>query len=440
MQFLRSGAVRHMLYEQRGGYILLPGFIMLVLGLVALVLPIVERSDPMLAEWAKQISHTVPSDPSMAQLMLGAVAGSCITVVSVVYSILLIALTFASIQFSPRILRGFLKDTVSQITLGMFTGTFSYCLLLLPSIHGAPRVFVPTLSLSFAVLLAGVCLFYLIYFIHHIAMAIQANYIVDKIAKESAEVLRSLFGTNLKGFPKAEEAFQEPSTGTAVASPNSGYIQYIDEGKLLKLATEQDAVVYVHRGVGQFIPAGVSFITISLHGIVSELFKHQCLSCFHVGPVRSMESDVEFGFLQIVDIALKAISPAVNDPSTAICCIDHLSSLLILATQLEPPTSRIYDDNATVRLLRRQTSFPRLLEIAYDQISPYGKGDMAVSLRLMRALHDISGVTNYPPYLDALRTRAQRIAKACSTCFPEEQCTQLIERLVVIESRSRDAS
>jgi uncharacterized membrane protein len=153
-----------------------------------------------------------------------------------------------------------------------------------------------------------------------------------------------------------------------------------------------------------------------------------------------MEMDVECGILQMVDIALKAISPAVNDPSTAISCIDHLSSVLVLAATLEPPTCRVYDEKAVVRLMRRQPTFPRLLNIAFDQVSPYGKGDMAVSLRLMRALQDIAGTTKYPPYLNAILVQAQRVTKACAACFEPEDCAELFERFTKIEARVREVS
>lgn len=440
MQIIKSSAVRHMLYEQKGGYLVLPVLIMLGLGFVAAVLPMLEEHQRQLQLWAIHCSWLVPSDPSMAQLLLGAIAGSCITVVSVVYSVLLIALTFASIQFSPRILTSFLKDRVSQGTLGVFIGTFAYCLILLPSIHSSPKSSVPTLSLTFALLLATLCLFYLIYFTHHIAVAIQANYIVDRIAKDTEAVLRIFFGGPLKGFPKEEEAIIDPVAGSAVTSIKSGYIQFIDEVKLVKLASSTNSTIYINRGVGQFIPAGVPCMTISPQSAASDRLKQECLACLHIGPQRSMECDVEFGLLQLVDIALKAISPAVNDPSTAIACIDHLSAILLLAATLEPPTCRIFDEQGKVLLLRRQPSFERLLDIAYNQISPYGKSDMAVSLRLLRALHDISGVTNYRPYLAAMRKQAKRVAKACCQCFPEEDCRELLDRLAVIENRSRDAS
>jgi uncharacterized membrane protein len=437
MRFLRNNSFRHVVYELKGGYLLLPVLITLLLSLAAICLPYLEESVPAFRQWAESTTFLVPSDPGMAQLLLGAIAGSCITIVSVVYSVILIALTFASIQFSPRILTSFVKDRVSQGTLGMFIGTFAYCLVLLPSLKGGEKAVMPTLSLTVALLLATVCVFYLIFFIHHIALAIQANYIVDRIARETEAILRTMFGPPLKGAPAIDPPLPEPPGGREVPSQRSGYIQFIDEAKLFKLAMRSDVTIYVNRSVGQFIPAGVPCITVMPSSRADEYLMQDCLDCFQIGPVRSMEGDIEFGVLQMVDIALKAISPAVNDPSTAISCIDNLSRILILAVRLEPPSSRIFDEQANLRLVRRQTSFPRLLAIAFDQIRPYGKSDMAVSLRLMRALYDISGVTNYPPYLTAIRANAQSIAKSCAAWFEKEDCEELFERLAVIEYRRR---
>lgn len=432
MRLNKLNSFRHIYYEQQGGYLFLPVFIMLVFSFVAIILPMTEQNIPHKFLWLEKDVWLAPSDPAIAQLFLGAIAGSCITVLSVVYSVLLIVLTFASIQFSPRILTSFLKDRVTQYTLGLFIGTFAYCLICLPSIHQGQDVFVPRFSLIVALFLASACLFVLIYFIHHIALAIQVNYIVDRISRETEVVLRNLFGESFVGAPRVEEPLSEPDGATAV-STRSGYIQYLDEGRLLAITSASEVSIFVHRSVGQFIPAGIKLITISPVACATDALATRCLACFHLGPLRSMQDDVEFGVLQLVDIALKAISPAVNDPSTAIACIDHLSSFLAVAATLEPPVSRVFDERGLLRITRRQTSFPRLLEIAYNQIGPYGKNDMAVSLRLMRALQDISTVTAYPPYLEAIEKQARRVAKACKASFLEEDCQELLERLANIQ-------
>jgi uncharacterized membrane protein len=285
-----------------------------------------------------------------------------------------------------------------------------------------------------ALFLACACLFVLIYFIHHIALAVQVNYIVDRIARETEVILRNLFGKPFSAAPCIEEPLVEPD-GIAAASTKSGYIQYLEETRLSSIASAAEVSIFVHRSIGQFIPAGIKLITISPVSAATPELAAICLTCFHLGPLRSMQDDVEFGVLQLVDIALKAISPAVNDPSTAIACIDHLSSILAVAATLEPPVSRLFDERNVLRITRRQPSFPRLLEIAYNQIGPYGKNDMAVSLRLMRALQDISTVTDYPPYRQAIEKQGHRVAKACKACFPEEDCQELLDRLANIERR-----
>ena len=437
MKLLKTNVLRHVMYELNGGYLVLPIIIMLFFSSIAVILPKLELSNESFGRWAQHVKWLVPSDPGMAQLMLGATAGSCITIVSVVYSVLLIALTFASMQFSPRILSSFIKDRVSQTTLGLFIGTFAYCLILLPSVHSGAKYLVPTLSLSVSLVLSTICLFYLIFFIHHIAIAIQVNYIVDRIAAEAERTVDKVFGPPLSGFPAETQPIIEPTKGTRVASRRAGYIQFLDEKKLISIAESENCEVFVHRGVGQFVPGGIPLFTVQAQFPVGEELKRKALSCFHIGPLRSMEDDVEFGVLQLVDIALKAISPAVNDPSTAINCVDNLSRVLVKAATLQPPVNYVLDDKGVVRLTRRQTTFSRLLEIAFDQIGPYGKGDMAVSLRIMRVLYDISGLTNYPPYLTSIRQMAKKITEACRERFNEDDCDELSKRLTVIESRSR---
>jgi len=422
-----------MLYEQKGGYFLLPLAITLALSFVAMGLPMLEIHVPIITKWTHHTRWLVPNDPAMAQLLLAAIAGSCITVVSVVYSVLLVALTFASMQFSPRIMTSFINDRVSQTTLGLFIGTFAYCLILLPNVPGLSKVILPTLSLTFALVLASACLVCLIFFIHHMTIAIQVNYIVDHVAKETENSLLSVFGPPLKEAPKEEEPLIEPTGGITIISKRTGYIQYIDVRKLLALSGDADASIYSYRNVGEFIPAGAPCLNISKTGGIDEKFKQQLLSCVHVGPLRSMESDVEFGIFQIVDIALKALSPAVNDPSTAICCIDHLTRILMVAATLEPPVCRITDQSGVIRLVSKQTTFLRLLNVSYNQIIPYGKSDMAVSLRLLRALLDIASQTNHLPYLAGIRKHAQRVVKNCTPSFPPEDCTELHGRLAALE-------
>jgi uncharacterized membrane protein len=213
----------------------------------------------------------------------------------------------------------------------------------------------------------------------------------------------------------------------------SGYIQAIDEEGLLAAARSHGVSIGVVRSIGQFAPAGAPLLTVAAADRLTEPLRAACLRAFAIGPLRTMEQDVEFGFLQIVDIALKAISPAVNDPTTASTCIDHLSRLLVRVAAREPPIDTLRDADGFARVVLQRTSFPRLLDVAFGQIRHYGKADVAVPLRLMRALADVAAAAPCGAYADAVREQARRLAAACEQGFPDDLRSELLERLAAVE-------
>jgi uncharacterized membrane protein len=156
-------------------------------------------------------------------------------------------------------------------------------------------------------------------------------------------------------------------------------------------------------------------------------------AAFDLGPARTLQQDVEFGVLQIVDIALKAISPAVNDPTTAITCVDHLSRLLIRFASRQPPESLLYDPPGVFRVGVPWIDFERLLDSAFEQIRMYAKGDVAVSLRLLRALGDIAGSANDSVYRGTLLGRGRRVVEGCAGRLEEEEVRHLRIRLAALE-------
>ena len=211
-------------YDLRSGLLFRPALLIAALAALALVGPSLEvRLAPEASAW-------LATEPGAAQVVLSTVAGSMMTVVSVVYSILLVALSLASMQFSTRILAGMMRDRVSQNTLGLFVGTFVYCLLLLRAVHGDPAPFVPGVSLTFALVLALASLGGLVFFIHHIIRSIQANHLVERIATETEAVIDAVFPERLgPGEVPAEHPVPEPPPGAIpVRAVASGYVQLID--------------------------------------------------------------------------------------------------------------------------------------------------------------------------------------------------------------------
>jgi uncharacterized membrane protein len=357
------------------------------------------------------------------------------TVVSIVFAILLMTLTLASMQFSPRIIVSFSRDRVTQWTLGIFLGTFLYCMAALPAARSVPHPFAPVATVLGAMLLALVCVGLLLFFIHHISQAISVNHIVDRIAAETEAMLDEImpWPHRLNSLTDAEPLRPNPSE-VAILSTASGYIRFIDTRRLVALAKHYHVTVRVLRRVGHFVPPGIPLMMVSKGSRLSPEGTAELLAAFDFGPTRTLQQDVEFGVLQIVDVALKAISPAVNDPTTAINCVDQLSRILIRFASREPPDDLLYDPPGIVRASIEWMHFGRLLEAAFEQIRMYSKTDVAVSLRLLRALGDIAASTPDPEFRRILVEQGMRTLAGCAEKLGEDELRELRARQAALEN------
>jgi uncharacterized membrane protein len=355
------------------------------------------------------------------------------TVVSIVFAILLMTLTLASMQFSPRIIVSFASDRVTQWTLGIFLGTFSYCMAALPAARSLPRPFTPVIAVLGAMFLALTCVAWLLFFIHHISRAINVNQIVDRIASETEAMIDEIMP-----WPRAphrvtpDESVRDLKWELPVSSELSGYIRFIDIKRLAALAKSYHIKIQVLRRVGHFVAQGVPFLMVSKADRVGPEELAELRSTVDLGPTRTLQQDIEFGVLQIVDIALKAISPAVNDPSTAISCVDQLCRILIRVASREPPESGVYDPPGVLRVIVLWPGFDRLLESAFEQIRMYSKADVAVSLRMLRALGDVATTTQDQEIHRLLADRANRIVAGCAERLGEHELTEIRARLLAI--------
>jgi uncharacterized membrane protein len=220
---------------------------------------------------------------------------------------------------------------------------------------------------------------------------------------------------------------------TAVLSGASGYIRFVDTKRLVALAKLYRVKVRALRRVGHFVPAGVPLLMLSKGDRLPPEGAAALVAAFDLGPARTLQQDIEFGVLQIVDIALKAISPAVNDPSTAISCVDQLSRILIRFASREPPEWSLYDPPGVLRVHIAWINFEKLLESAFEQIRMYSKGDVAVSLRMLRALADIAATTTDQAFRQMLAERGERIVAGCEEQLSEEELKEMRGRLDTLE-------
>jgi uncharacterized membrane protein len=417
-------------YALRGGFLIRPLIITILLGMAGAVLSDIEETTPELRAWVPHVLFPSHEDPAVAGMILGSIATSIMTVVTIVFAILLMTLTLTSTQFSPRILISFVRDRTTQWTLGAFLGTFAYCIAALPAARALPKPFVPVVAVTGAMVLVLFCVGWLIYFINHISRSINVNYIIDRIAGETELVIDELMPDLRASFP-AIERYHTPiaDDGTAILNRRSGYIRYIDINLLIALATAYHICVHVERRVGQFVPAGVPLVRLSAREGVSADHAAHLIAAFDIGPTRTMQQDVEFGIIQIADIALRAISPAINDPSTAISCVDQLSRIMILWISRVPPSSQYFGQPHVLRVVVPWMSVDGLLDTAFEQIRHYAAADAAVSLRLMRAFLDIASTTQDLDLRAKLANRARRVAAGCAERLPKEELAKLQERL-----------
>jgi uncharacterized membrane protein len=352
-----------------------------------------------------------------------------LTVTSLTFSIVMVALVLASQQFSPRILRNFMSDHATQNVLGVFIGAFMYSMVVLGSISDVDEAtFVPVFStliaLGFALLSVGV----FIYFINHIAKKIQANYIVSSVAEDIEALLKKAFEDELVQRQPKSGLLAEPdlATGTAVPAASSGYVQGIDLAALIQMAQEQKAVYQLHCDVGEFVVIGTALLTIHPVTAVSDSAIAQLRLAVDMGCERTLFADILFGIRQLVDIALKAISPGINDPTTAVNCLDYLDSILVQAAYYPTLPYHYYDEAGDLRLLAPRVHFEDMVALTFNQIRQYATSEVAVTLRLLDILVDLAAVITDADRQTALWQQAVSITHGADRGIPAD-----LDRLAV---------
>jgi len=433
--------IRSVMYALRGGFLVRPFIITILLGVAGATLSATEETVPTMGTWIPEILFPSRQDPQVAQAILSAIATSIMTVVSIVFAMLLMTLTLASTQFSPRILVSFVRDRGTQWTLGVFLGTFSYCMAALPAARSLPHAFAPVVTVTGAMLLALICVGWLIFFINHISQSVSVNHILDRIARETELVIDELMPRRRHSLDLPEAIPRDTREGEIVIlNRRSGYIRFIDVNYLVALARTWGIQIRLERRVGHFLPEGVAAMRASKGYRITPEREAELIAAIDIGPVRTMQQDVEFGVIQIVDIALRAISPAVNDPSTAISCVDQLSRILIRWLGRVPPPSYLYGPPHVLRVVLPQIRLEGLLDTAFEQIRHYSQSDVAVSLRLLRAFNDIAQTVSDPESRTTLLQRASRVVTGCAPHLPEDDLATLRQRLMAIEANVVDPS
>lgn len=391
-------------------------------------------SDRWLKQWNWGWIYTGSAEG--ASTVLGTIAGSMATIAGVVFSLTLVSLTLASSQFGPRLLRNFMRDTTNQAVIGTFVSTFLYCLIVLRSIRREDAgSFVPQLSVSLGVVFALVSIGVLIYFIHHVSMSIQADEVVARVASELIEGIDRIFPEEIgKGDPRKGADFSDahlPQDFDREARPvmanGDGYVQLIDQEVLLKVAVREDVIFRVERRPGHYVIAGSPLLRVWPGDRQSDRFDSDVNAAFALGSRRTPVQDIEFSIDQLVEVAMRALSPGVNDPFTAITCIDRLGSALSRLSKREMPSAFRLDEEDRLRVIAPPVNFPSLVDAAFNQIRQAARSNVAVTIRLLETIARIAEFACQPEDRMALLRHAGMIVRGARENFPEEEDRRSVE-------------
>lgn len=312
--------------------------------------------------------------------------------------------------------------------LGTFIATFLYCLLVLRTIRrGDEGVFVPHLSVTLGLVFALASLWMLIFFIHHVAVSIQAEEVIARVGIDLDQTMDRLFPES----PDVELTISSPSgavgiafrdgdnDSVTIAAARDGYVQLIDVEQLLKLAVKANVVLRLERRPGHYAVKGSCLVTASHADCMSPELVAQVQRAFVIGNQRSAVQDIEFAILQLVEIAVRALSPGINDPFTAIACVDRLGSALArLAGRTMPPACRL-DSGGTVRVIVDVADFGGIADAALNQLRQYSHDNLDVTLRLLETITAIAGAVDRETDRAVLRRHADMIFRATEATFRE---------------------
>lgn len=322
-----------------------------------------------------------------AQQVLSSIASGLITVTGVVFSVTIVALQLASSQFTPRLLRNFAADRVNQLVLGVFIATFTYSLLVLGVIqHAQPgkEPFVPQLAVVVAVILVLVSIGFLIYFINHAAATMRVSVILDRVTRQTLEQISANSarrGEQQEDEPPESVAWDKEQA-TPVVAAEAGYLTAVDSRPLFQLGHDRHLIIRMECDVGQFLLPGQMLASVLPAALLDEEVVRTIRQAFVLGSERTPEQDIEFGLIEISDIAVKALSPGINDPTTALHCIDRLGQLLLALAHAHPPPD-LRNPSGRAHFIGRHLNFERALGLAFDQIQHYGISNPTIVKKLL---------------------------------------------------------
>ena len=368
-------------------------------------------------QWMSQLGN------QGARVVLSTIAASTITVAGVIFSITIVALSTASAQFGPRLLREFLRSGHTQWVLGVFIGCFVYNLVTLGQVPGdSSPLPIPALSVLVGMAFGIFSILMLIFYIHHTARMIRAPVLIDLVGRESMQTFDNLLaaGDDEDMSFRFDEDELEGRAKSAVVSTTNGYIQVVDYPQLVRLAREENAVVRMQVRSGHYLVEGQKIADIYPEQDPAERENGRYTDCLTIADERTSTQDVEFALHQLVEIAVRSLSPGINDPFTAIHCIDQISASLARLADRRLPSNQLGDEDGRLRVITAGVGLGGIFDSAFNQIRQHASGHPAVAIHLMDVLGVLAGLDCRTEFRDRISRHVELIHGSCSRGFDHD--------------------
>ena len=410
-------------YQLTAGLWVVPA--LMTAGAVVLALLTLTLDHAVGDRWLGAFGGILPIGPEGARAVLSTVAGSMVTVASLVFSMNLVTLQLASSQLGPRLITRFMRDHVNQVVLGTFIATFIYALLVLQTVNEGEREFVPYVSVTAALFLTLASLGWLVYFIHHVADSIQADTVIAEVAEDLSDALEHMYPRLAAHEPATWATRPVPADLLAappalVPAPMGGYVQAIGTHALLDLAREHDLVIEIDRRPGHFVIAGRPLMRAWPSARVGDEVVEAAAREVVLGPKRTPTQDVGFSIHALVEIAVRALSPGINDPRTAMTGIDHLASALAHLMRCGERSPLLHDQDGALRLITNPTTFEEAIDAALNPIRQAANGHVGVLIRLIEGLNELAEIAVSDGHRAALGRHADMLRRACRASITEK--------------------
>jgi uncharacterized membrane protein len=386
-----------------------PGMFTLAAGALAILL--IRYNDEIIGETdADEVWWLFGGSAEGAKSVLESISGSIITVTGVVFSVTIIALQLASSQFTPRVLRQYMADRANQIVLGVFIGTFTYTLLVQRTVRSGEvgDEFIPGVAVTGAVVLALTSIGFLIYYINHAARSIQASVIIDGAVRDTLKAVRRIFPQELDrpDTTVPDATIDREDEPHHVEARTAGYVQALDRARLRKRAIAANVTVRLETEIGAHVLPGQRVMSVWPAAAVDAELEKQLRSALVLGSERTPHQDIKHGIIELMDIAVKAMSIGVNDPTTATNAVQRMAEVLLELAWREGGDDVTKDDSGRQVVLVRRPRLDDVTGLGFNQLRHYAASNPTFAVMLMETLGELAALSPEParaPFLDQLR-------------------------------------